>query len=147
MLFTADEVAAGHIDHAVRFALPNPSIRDGDVFFNPSTHTGVTSKPQTRPDAPPYGVHFRLKSSFDLTKLPTPGAQVVGAALKKYGMMLADGGNIALMATDDRFTTAKWTDADVNMDTHSMFGIQVTDFEVVTLGTEVTTGDTCVRNP
>jgi hypothetical protein len=147
MLFTPDEIAAGHIDHAIRFALPPGRIRDGDVFFNPATHTGVTMKPQTTPDAPPYGVRFRLKSGFDLTKLPNAGARTVAIALQKYGMMLADGGNIALMATEDTYTTAKWSDPDVNMDTHAMYAIQVTDFEVVPLGTLVTTGDTCVRNP
>ena len=51
------------------------------------------------------------------------------------------------MAADDRFTKAKWADADVNLDTHALFAIQVTDFEVLQLGTLVTTGDTCVRNP
>jgi serine/threonine-protein kinase len=147
MLFTADEVAAGHIDHAIRFILPNARIRDGDVYVHPGTHTGVTSTPQTRPDAPPYGVHIRLKASFDLTKLPSAGAQTVAKAMQKYGMFLADGGNIALTAADDTYTTAKWTDADVNVDSHAMYAIQVTDFEVVNLGTIITTGDTCVRNP
>jgi hypothetical protein len=144
MLFTADEVAAGHIDHAVRFILPNPRIRDGDVYVNPATHTGVASRPMTRPDAPPYGVHLRLKSTFDLTTLPSAGAQVVAKALQKYGMFLADGGNIALTAADDTFTTAKWTDADVNVPSRALQAIQVTDFEVVDLGTVITTGDTCV---
>ncbi|HEY8089400.1 MAG TPA: hypothetical protein VIF09_16180 [Polyangiaceae bacterium] len=143
MLFTADEVKAGSIDHAVRFALPNDRIRDGDLFFQPATHTGVTSSPgkPTRPDAPPYGVRFRLKSSFDVSTL-VPGAQVIAKALKKYGMLLADGGNIPLMAADDSFTKTKWTD--VGLDTHALFGIQVTDFEVLQLGSMQTIGDSCM---
>ena len=98
-------------------------------------------------DAPPYGVHFRLSSSFDVTTLPSAGDQVVAKAMQKYGMFLADGGNIALTAADDRFTTAKWTDANVNVGSHDFASIQVSDFEVVNLGTVITTGDNCVRNP
>ena len=147
MLFTADEVAAGHIDHAIRFILPNARIEGGGVYVHPASHTttapggasGATS-------APPYGVHFRLKSTFDLTQLPA-GAQVVAKAMQKYGMLLADGGNIALTAANDQFTTAKWTDANVNVGSQDLFPIQVTDFEVVDLGTLVTTGDNCIRNP
>jgi hypothetical protein len=143
MLFTADEVKAGAIDHAVRFALPNDRIRDGDLFFQPATHTGVTSSPgkPTRPDAPPYGVRFRLKSSFDLTKL-VPNAQIIAKALQKYGMLLADGGTIPLMAADDTYTKTKW--ADLGLDTHSLFAIQVTDFEIVQLGQLETVGDSCM---
>jgi hypothetical protein len=147
MLFTADEVAAGHIDHAIRFILPNARIRDGKNYVHPATHTGVNTATTTRPDAPPYGVHFRLSAAFDLTKLPSAGAQVVAKAMQKYGMFLSDGGNIALTAADDRFTTAKWTDADVDVDPKAMSSIQVTDFEVVNLGTLITTGDNCIRNP
>jgi hypothetical protein len=148
MLFTADEVAAGHIDHAIRFILPNARIRDDALYVHPATHSGVnTHMPATRPDAPPYGVHFRLKSTFDMTKLPSPGAVTIAKAMQTYGMYLADGGNIALTAADDRFTTAQWTDADVNVDSHAMYAIQVTDFEVVDLGTVITTGDNCIRNP
>jgi hypothetical protein len=147
MLFTADEVAAGHIDHAIRFILPNARIRDGASYVHPATHTGVNVAALTRPDAPPYGVHFRLKSTFDLTKLPSAGAQTVAKALQTYGMFLSDGGNIALTAADDRFTTAKWADADVNVDPKALSSIQVSDFDVVNLGTLVTTGDNCIRNP
>jgi hypothetical protein len=148
MLFTADEVAAGHIDHAIRFILPNTRIRDGAVYVHPATHTGVTSGPTTaQAGAPPYGVHFRLKSTFDMTKLATTGAQTIAKALQTYGMFLSDGGNIALTAANDAFTTAKWTDADVNVDSHALYPIQVSDFEVVNLGTIITTGDNCIRNP
>ncbi len=147
MLFSADEVAAGHIDHAIRFILPNASIRDGDLYVHPATHTGVAINDgnPTRPDAPPYGVHLRLKASFDLTKLK-PGAQVIAKALQKYGMFLSDGGNIALTATNDMLTTAKWTDANVDVGSKDLTSIQVSDFDVVNLTPEITTGDTCQLN-
>lgn len=144
MLFTADEIAAGSIDHAIRFILPNNRIRGGNVYVHPGTHT--TSATSGDPNAaPPYGVRFRLKSTFDVTTL-SPGAQVVAKALQKYGMFLADGGNIALTAADDRFTTHKWTDPDVNVDSQALKSIQVTDFDVVDMGTPIQSGD-CTRNP
>jgi hypothetical protein len=146
MLFTADEVAAGHIDHAIRFILPNARIMDGPNYVHPATHTGNLSATTTKPDAPPYGVHLRLHSSFDVTQLP-PGAQIVAKAMQTYGMFLSDGGNIALTAANDQFTTAKWADADVNVGSHDLFPIQVTDFDVVEEGALVTTGDNCIRNP
>ncbi len=148
MLFTADEVEAGHIDHAIRFILPNARIRNDATYVHPASHSGVNDHmPVNRPDAPPYGVHLRLKASFDLTSLPSAGAQVVAKAMQKYGMLLADGGNIALTAANDAFTTAKWADADVNVDPKALSSLQVTDFDVVDLGTVITTGDNCVRNP
>jgi len=146
MLFTADEVAAGHVDHAIRFILPNSSIRGGNVYVHPSTHT-TSATSGDKSSAPPYGVHLRLSSSFDMSKLPSAGAQVVAKALQKYGMFLADGGNIALTAADDRFTTAKWTDANVNMDSHALSALQVSDFEVVDMGSPIASTGDCVRNP
>ncbi|MBS2029239.1 MAG: hypothetical protein JST54_15155 [Deltaproteobacteria bacterium] len=139
LLFTADEVAAGHIDHAIRFILPNDRIRHGS-YVHPSTHS--TNPTAGGPNAPPYGVHLRLRQDFDVSGL-SPGAQVVANALKKYGMFLSDGGQIALTAADDRFTTAKWSGL---LDAHDLSSIQVTDFEVVNLGTPVPLND-CVRNP
>jgi serine/threonine-protein kinase len=143
MLFTADEIAAGHIDHAIRFILPNARIQDGPVYVHPATHTGVNTKTTTRPNAPPYGVHLRLKQSFDITKL-NAGSQVVAKAMQKYGMFLSDGGNIALTAANDQFTTAKWTDANVNLTAQDLVAIQVTDFDVVDMGALIMTGDNCM---
>lgn len=145
MIFTADEVAAGHIDHAIRFILPNSRIRGGDVYVHPGTHT--TNATSGGANAPPYGVRFRLKKDFDLQKLPTEGARTVAKALQKYGMFLADGGQITLTAADDRFTTAKWDDANVDVNSFALTAIQVGDFEVVEMGTPIDyTGD-CARNP
>ena len=43
LLFTADEVAAGRIDHAIRFILPNATIRARE-YVHPATHgTRATS--------------------------------------------------------------------------------------------------------
>jgi serine/threonine-protein kinase len=139
LLFNADELAAGHIDHAIRFILPNPRIR-AHVFVHPATHAGAPRGPV---DAPPMGARFRLKASFDMSKLPR-AARVVARAMQKYGMFLSDGGNIALTAQSDQDTVAKY--ADMNFTSHDLAGLKVTDFEVVEMGEPIPLTDDCVRN-
>ena len=140
LLFNADELALGSINHAIRFTLPNPRIR-AHVFVHPATHAGAPRGPVT---APPMGAHFRLKASYDLSQL-TPAAQVVARAMQKYGMFLSDGGNIALTAQNDADTKAKYSDMDFN--TRDLQDLKVTDFEVLDLGTPIRLTDDCVRNP
>lgn len=139
MLFNADEIASGSINHAIRFILPNPRIRAG-VFVRPATHAGAPRGPA---NAPPYGAHFRLKASFDMSKL-SPAAQVVARAMQKYGMFLSDGGNIALTAQSDTDTQAKY--AELGFGPHDLEAIKVTDFEVLELGKPIPLTYDCVRN-
>jgi serine/threonine-protein kinase len=69
---------------------------------------------------------------------------VVARALQRYGMFLADGGNIALTAQSDRHTTAKWDDL---LHPRDLQALQVTDFVVVDHGAPTPyTGD-CVLMP
>src|SRR5262245_39770321 len=103
LLFTADELAAGAINHAIRFILPNPRMQQG-VYVHPATHAGAPSGS----GMPPYGARLRLRADYPLATLPDEGTRIIARAMQKYGMILADGGNIALTAADDRFTTAKW---------------------------------------
>jgi serine/threonine-protein kinase len=140
LLFNADELARGHIDHAIRFILPNDRIRAG-VFVHPATHAG---SPSGSASAPPYGVHLRLKASYDLSQLK-PAARVVAQAMQKYGMFLADGGSIALTAQSDQDTQTKYSDVDFNP--HDLSSLKVTDFEVVQLGAAIPLTYDCVRNP
>jgi len=130
----------GHIDHAIRFILPNPRIR-AHVFVHPATHAGA---PRGSVDAPPMGARFRLKANFDMSKL-TPAAQVVARAMQKYGMFLSDGGNIALTAQNDADTKAKY--ADIDFGSHDLYDLKVTDFEVLDLGTPIRLTDDCVLKP
>jgi hypothetical protein len=139
LLFNADEIAAGKIDHAIRFILPNPRMRAG-FFVRPATHAGGPTGPMS---APPYGIHLRLKSNYDVLQLK-PAAQVVARALQKYGMYLADGGNIALTAQSDQDTATKYTDIDFSA--HDLQDLKVTDFEVVDMGTPIRLTYDCVRN-
>jgi hypothetical protein len=139
LLFNADELASGSINHAIRFILPNPRIRAG-VYVRPATHAGAPRGPQ---NAPPYGARLRLKSSFDLSQLSAP-ARVVAKAMQKYGMFLSDGGNIALTAQSDADTETKYSD--LGFGPHDLRALKVTDFEVMELGTPIRSTNECVRN-
>jgi hypothetical protein len=138
---TADEVASGAIEHAIRFILPNDRMKDG-VYVRPATHAGGPES--TDPNAPPYGVRFRLKPDFDDSSY-SPAAQTVIATLKKYGMLLSDGGDIVLTFADDRTSKAKWSELD--LDSQSFSSITPDQFDVVELGDEIPLTYDCVRNP
>ncbi|HEX6832619.1 MAG TPA: hypothetical protein VF132_03705, partial [Rudaea sp.] len=61
-------------------------------------------------------------------------------------MFLSDGGTIPLSAETDYYTVKKW-DADLNIDSHSLFGLNPTDFEVVDTGDPMPVTYDCVRTP
>ena len=111
-----DEVAAGAISHALRFTCPT-SRR---AYVPPARHYASS---QTSPNLPPMGMRVRLKASVDISTFPAD-AQVILAALKKYGMILADnGGGFFVSGAPD----SRWNDA--NIDT--LKRIKGSDFEVV----------------
>lgn len=124
LLFNADEIAAESINHAMRFALPPDRIQ-ARAYVHPATHAIYSKGGEL---SPPMGAHFRLKASFDMSKL-TPAGRIVARALQKYGMYLADQGNMTMTAQSDMDTNTKYSD--VGFNTHSLYGIEVTDFEVV----------------
>jgi hypothetical protein len=78
------EVQAGVISHALRFTVKNTRR----AYLSPANHWASNS---TDPTLPPMGLRVRLKASADLSTF-SPPARVIGAALKKYGMLLADNG-------------------------------------------------------
>ena len=137
LLIDADEVASDSIDHALRFILPNARIRAG-VYVDPASHIGGPTAPAP---APPTGARFRLRADYPVETLPNDGARAVAHALQAYGMILAEGGNIALTSRKDRGTVAKWAGLLGGLD---LSALQVTDFEVVDGGTRFAQGD-CVR--
>jgi serine/threonine-protein kinase len=141
LLFTADEVAAGAINHAIRFILPNDRIRAG-VYVHPATHgTRAAAGPV---DAPPYGTRLRLRPDFPLDTLPNDGARVVARAMQKYGMLLADGGTIALTAQSDVYSKSKWSQL---LGTRDLQAIRPADFQMIAAGTRIRLTLDCVRNP
>jgi hypothetical protein len=98
-----DEVAAGHVDHALRFTVS--STQKGYVF--PATHYASSS---TNAALPPMGLRLRLKATFSLA--PYHGeALVILKALKAYGMIVADNGSSWYVtgAAD-----ARWNDDDLD---------------------------------
>jgi len=114
-----DEVAAGHIDHAVRFTVP----RTQRGFVLPATHFASSS---TDPTLPPMGLRLRLKASFNLAAYHGQ-ALVILKALKTYGMIVADNGSSWFItgAADKR-----WNDTDLNQ----LKKVPGTAFEVVNNG-------------
>jgi hypothetical protein len=146
LLFDADEVAAaaaarGSLNHAIRFILPNARIRRG-VYVHPATHVGGPSGPA---QSPPYGARLRLRADYPLASLPNEAARVIARTLQRYGMLLADGGNIALTAQSDRFTTAKWSA--LGVDGYALGALRPRDFQMVDGGARITVTNDCVREP
>ena len=137
LLFTADEVAAGEIDHAIRFILPNDRVRQG--FVRPATHGAYTDGGE---GAPYYGVHLRLRADYPVESLPSEGARTVARALQKFGMYHADGGEYALTAQSDRYTTAKWDGLLAESDLEAL---TVEDFEVIDHGAHFELSNDCMR--
>lgn len=140
LLVTPDEVFAGHVDHAVRLILPNDMIRGG-TYFSPATHGTGSSGPD--PDSLPYGGRMRLKADYPIDQLD-PAAQVVATAMQKYGLMLADGGNIAITMSNDELSAHTWDEVGLAPD--SLSALKATDFDVILDGDAyVTEATDCTR--
>lgn len=138
LLFTAEEIKAGVINHAIRFILPNDMVR-AKKYVYPATHGTNTTGPAT---SIPYGGRMRLRKDYPLNTL-SPAAQVVAKALQKYGMLHADGGNIALTAQSDLLSAVKW--ADVGFEASSLSALKATDFEVIAYDTPIDVTYDCQR--
>jgi len=137
LLFNADELALGRISHAIRFILPNHGFER--TFLCIQLRTPRSARPVT---APPMGAHFRLKASYDMSRL-TPAAQVVARAMQKYGMF-------CLMW---QYGTHSPERQRYNCKVHRhgfrcprLQDLKVTDFEVLDMGTPIRLTDDCVRN-
>jgi hypothetical protein len=102
-LIRHDEVAAGHVDHAIRVTFESTR----DAWVHPASHcAGDTSNAA----APAMGTRLRLKAGYGLGGF-SGGARVVAEALKRYGMIVADNGsNWFLGGTSDR----RWDDENLN---------------------------------
>jgi len=102
-LLRYDEVAAGSIKHAIRFTLQHSRA----AFIPPASHWAANS---SDPNAAPMGMRMRLKSGFNVSGFSEKN-QVILAALKKYGMIMADNGSSMYLsgAPDDRWTTMTCT--------------------------------------
>jgi hypothetical protein len=111
-----DEVAAGQIQHALRFTLQNSLA----AFVPPASHWAANS---TNSLAAPMGMRLRLKASYDISGFSAAN-QVILKALKQYGMIMADNGSSMYISgtPDDRWN---------NSDLHLLSSVTASDFEVV----------------
>lgn len=115
-----DEVAAGQINHAIRFTMQQTKNDPNDGYFvEPATHAAGTVYGVDNV----MGMRIRLKASFNISGY-SPANQVILTAMKKYGMILADkGGYFFFQGAPD----PRWDDNDLeNLDS-----IQSSNFEVV----------------
>ena len=111
-----DEVAAGVIDHALRFTLA--TTRKAHIY--PARHDASNN---TSLNLPPMGLRVRLKASVDISGFG-PQARVVLTALKRYGMILADNGSNWYISGA---SNPAWQDNDL----HGLGQIHSADLEVV----------------
>ena len=155
LLFTVGDVMSGKVEHAIRFILPNDRMQrapvpggDGPVYVWPATHAGG---PQAEDAAAPiYGSRWRLRADFDPAARgldpENPVVKAVVYGLKHHGMLLADGGNIALTAENADDCGTSWDALWGDKGSRVLEGIQPSDFEIIDVGgTEH--GYDCVRNP
>src|SRR5215471_8912941 len=80
-LIRYDEVAAGAINHAIRFTVPQTQ----KAFVWPARHYASSL---TGAQYPPMGARFRLKASFNISGYSATN-QIILKAMQKYGMLLA----------------------------------------------------------
>ncbi|MES2624438.1 MAG: hypothetical protein V4628_04110 [Pseudomonadota bacterium] len=154
LLFNADEIQAslaldstgeGDLGHVIRFILPNARIardaalggRAGRLYVRPASHAGNPVGPAS---TVPYGAHLRLKNDFSLDNY-NPAARVILNTLKRYGMVLTDGGNTALTAESDYYTTTKWADLGIDSKVFARSRgnrtVRVSDFDVLDTGPRI----------
>ena len=146
-VFAASQVANGDIGHAIRFILPNPSMA-ASTYVHPASHAGGPSGASTKI---PYGSRLRLKASYDINAFTSNvAAQVILRTMKKYGIVLSDGGNIALTSEDDMFTTHKWAEFGFDEDTlyleQMLIGVPLNQFDVIQTGARIPLTYDCDSN-
>jgi len=110
------EVAAGHIDHALRFTVE----RTRRAYVYPARHF---ASDLTDPNLPPMGLRVRLRADYPIAGFPRQ-ARVVLAALKRYGMIVADNGTSWYISGEPN---AHWS----NDDLHTLGRVPGSAFEVV----------------
>jgi hypothetical protein len=111
-----DEVASGAIHHALRFTLQNSAT----AFTPPASHWAGNS---SSPYAAPMGMRMRLQASYDISSFP-PQAQTILAALKQYGMIMADNGSSMFISGDP---DNRWNNDDLG----TLKSVPASAFEVV----------------
>jgi S-layer homology domain len=111
-----EEVAAGAINHTIRFTAPE--TRSAHIY--PARHHAGVG---TSTSLPPMGLRVRLKADFDISGF-SPRMRVILVAMQRYGMILADNGSPwYFTGTSD----ARWDDEELN----ELKSLRGSDFEAV----------------
>jgi len=111
-----DEVAAGKIQHAIRFTLQ----RSQAAFIPPASHWAANN---SNPLAAPMGMRLRLKANYDISPF-SANMQVILTAMKTYGLIMADNGSSMYISgvPDNRWD---------NNDLHNLSQVPASAFEVL----------------
>ncbi len=154
-VFAAVQQSNADLGHVIRFILPNDYMASdatlggayGRLYVRPATHAGGPRGPK---ESVPYGVRMRLRADFNMTGY-NAAAQVILRTMQRYGIVLADGGRIALTFESDRFTEHDWEE--LGIDPHIFWSgsagnrtpVKVTDFSVLDTGSRIAETYDCVR--
>jgi hypothetical protein len=115
-----EEIAQGHIDHAL--ALITPDTRQGYAAC-PATSTDGQ---QTSPNSLPIGAHIQLSPSINVASLNIPSWQkVIAVALQQYGAYVVDtGGSLEIRGESNLGRTYDaWAKAGVPSNAPSLSGL------------------------
>lgn len=124
-----DEVAAGHINHALNWAAPAGTTSQWAYVRPASDAAGIPYNGATYYRLP-FGARLRLRASFNTSKFG-PQSRAIAEAMKTYGIYLAD-----TAVTNELYNSmafdgpGHWNSTDLA----SLEQIHVSDFEVLHFG-------------
>lgn len=122
-LIKCDEVNKDKvINHALRVTFNETQMG----YIHPATHYASNSRD---PSLPPMGLRFRMKASYDTSSLHGQAA-VIAAAMKKFGMFVADNGSNWYFQGQGGKEASCWN----NNDLDQLKNVPGTAFEVVQTG-------------
>jgi hypothetical protein len=110
-----EEVAAGEIDHPIRFTVEET----GDEYVWPARHEAG----EPGDELPPMGLWLRLKADFDTSGYPEE-LRVILRAMQEHGLILADNGSNWYVSGAPH---PKWS----NEQLHTLHRVPGSAFEVV----------------
>jgi hypothetical protein len=111
------EIAQGHIDHALAITIPDTRQ---NAIACPATNGDGT---HTNPGAIPIGAHLQLNPNLNVSALNIPAWQkTIARALQQYGAYVTDtGGSIGIYAQSDRgLPYNAWAKAGIPADSPSL---------------------------
>jgi len=131
------EVQAGSVNHAIRLTFNHTM----NGYIPPATHAASSNSLSS--GYPPMGLRLRLKASV-ATSNYTAASQVIMAALKKYGFIVADNGSDWYFQgdSDDGWdaTAPDGKDTLINEISGDFANLHGSDFEAIYSGDPVNTG-------